>query len=88
MEPRNLPQAKSKTAYQKFYSSPPTGANSFSSGEEAFVAFRTLFFMAVEKDIPFLSYMLGKARTEYPSHVGLQLLESLHLAFVIDEGVR
>lgn len=44
--------------------------------------------MALEKDIPFLTFLLGKARAEYPSHIGLQLMEVLHLAFVIDEGVR
>jgi hypothetical protein len=81
-------QVKSKSPYERFYTSPPTGANSFSSGDEACVTFRTVFFMALEKDIPFLTFLLGKARAEYPSNIGLQLLEVLHLAFVIDEGVR
>jgi hypothetical protein len=81
-------QVKSKTPYERFYGSPPAGANSFTSGDEAVVAFRTVFFMASEKDIPFLTFLLGKARAEYPSHIGLQLMEVLHLAFVVDEGVR
>ena len=66
---------KTRTPYERFYKSLPTGSNAFHSALHALVNIRQLTFERQEKDIPFLEYLIGRALKEFPASVDLQMLQ-------------